>query len=391
MRRLGPWLPVSAVLWLLLISMAFWFAPPSEEFPNLKPVSIRRISNKQWMENRTVKKQAKAKKLVRTEAPEKKKERTEPPEPKPPEKPDGQIVDIAMPEREEAPDKADYVSQYNSKVKKQTKARDRAPADAVAPKRQKKGMKRPEQKIGRSEDRLVINMDPKPFEPGINSIRPRLLIPKLKMSTKLDLKPDAEKGRHKNKDDQDRNLKGNADRLKMIFKVAKSGQNGKKGLGESSNIPKSLLPDLETSLGIAGAPMNDYLKDVEEGEETWLNTKAFKYATFYNRVKRQVAKRWDPASAQRRYDPTFSIYGYKSRRTVIFITLDYEGNLENAEVFKSSGVDFLDQEAVSAVSRAAPFPNPPPGILEGDGKVKFPFGFYFELTRSGLRMTGYKY
>ena len=69
------------------------------------------------------------------------------------------------------------------------------------------------------------------------------------------------------------------------------------------------------------------------------------------------------------------------------VVLDGNGRLKDAFVDKSSGLDFLDLEAIKAFERAQPFPNPPPGILATDQTVKFQFGFYLELSgRPGMRL-----
>ncbi len=48
-------------------------------------------------------------------------------------------------------------------------------------------------------------------------------------------------------------------------------------------------------------------------------------------------------------------------------------------VDKSSGLDFLDLEAIKSFERAQPFPNPPPGLLATDSTVRFQFGFFLEM------------
>lgn len=316
-----------------------------------------------------------------------------PPEPEPPKPepkmPKGQIVDIARPDKEEVPDKADYLSSYNSTVKKQTRAKKTMPTDQVAPKFDKGQMKAPEGPIGTSEEKLVVGQEEKAGMQGNAGASDRLQIPK-QQAQAPSLMPETHDpnglmlpGGKRFKE----GLEGNSDRLAMIFRPNQTGQQGIDSRPGGVNIPKSLLPDLGLTYRDGGAPMNDHLKGVEEGDGTWLNTKAFKYASFFNRVKLKIAQRWHPDEAQQRYDPTYSIYGYQNRYTVISIELSgVDGRLNNAEVERSSGVDFLDREALSAVQLAAPFPNPPKGLAEDDGKIKFPFGFYFELSRAGVRL-----
>jgi TonB family protein len=142
-----------------------------------------------------------------------------------------------------------------------------------------------------------------------------------------------------------------------------------------------LRPSDEQISHAVGAGSLDYLKDVDEGEETLLNTKRWKYAGFFNRVKRAVANSWHPDSAYRLRDPTGQIYGQKNRLTVLKVSLHPDGSLGQVLVEKPCGVDFLDDEAVTAFREAQPFPNPPGALVDKDSNlITFRFGFYFEIT-----------
>src|SRR5262249_34924452 len=136
---------------------------------------------------------------------------------------------------------------------------------------------------------------------------------------------------------------------------------------------------LASAVGGTGSP--DYLKDVDDGDETLLNTKRWKYWSFFSRVKRGVAQVWRPENAYRLRDPTGQIYGMKNRMTVLRLSLRPDGSLFGDPIVeKASGVDFLDDEAVSAFKTAQPFPNPPPGLVDKESNlITFRFGFYFEV------------
>jgi TonB family protein len=56
------------------------------------------------------------------------------------------------------------------------------------------------------------------------------------------------------------------------------------------------------------------------------------------------------------------------------ISIDARGRLVTASVVRSSGLEFLDDEALAAFVRAAPYPSPPPALLN-DGEVEFEFSF----------------
>src|SRR5439155_18476464 len=127
---------------------------------------------------------------------------------------------------------------------------------------------------------------------------------------------------------------------------------------------------------VAGGPMNDDLRGIEEGDETLLNSRSFRYAGFINRVKETVGRIWttrvEDETSKR--DPTGSIYLWKDRRTVVEFTIDRQGELKDVHVTMSSGVEYLDHVALDAFRRAERFPNPPPGLFSPDGTVTMGFG-----------------
>ena len=101
------------------------------------------------------------------------------------------------------------------------------------------------------------------------------------------------------------------------------------------------------------------------------------YARFFNVLKRQVALAWDPAPVWRRADPTGTRYGKKTRTIELRVSLSPQGELVKILVVSPSGSNELDEEAVRAFQAAAPFPNPPEGLVEKDNLFTFGFSFFF--------------
>jgi TonB family protein len=172
-------------------------------------------------------------------------------------------------------------------------------------------------------------------------------------------------------------------------------QENSESFGGDGNNKKLTMKDLQLSdaeLNRAlGTRSNDYLENVEEGSQTLLNTKQWRYASFFNRVKRQVAQNWHPDVAYQRRDPDGNVYGFKDRLTVLRVQLTPQGRLKALAVEKPCGIDFLDEEAESAFRASEPFPNPPPGLVDKEsGMITFRFGFLFEFSRRpGFRMFKY--
>jgi TonB family protein len=116
------------------------------------------------------------------------------------------------------------------------------------------------------------------------------------------------------------------------------------------------------------------------GDETALNAMPYRYIGFFERVKDGVRREWDPNRVYGPRDPTGGSFGYKDRMTVLKVTLDRRGKLLDATVVSSCGLGFLDDEAKRAMWAASPFVNPPEGLVAGDGRIRFEFGFVFLLS-----------
>jgi TonB family protein len=155
-------------------------------------------------------------------------------------------------------------------------------------------------------------------------------------------------------------------------------------LRKSSNgSPPSLIPSEQQLARAIGSGTQDHLKDIEDGAETALNAKKWKFSSFFNRVKQQVRDQWRPAEEYRRRDPSGSIYGQQDRYTLLRVQLKPDGTLAKVALEKPSGVEFLDDEAIEAFKQAQPFPNPPKSLVDnGTGLIDFRFGFFFELSGS---------
>ncbi|NVB41248.1 TonB family protein [Pseudenhygromyxa sp. WMMC2535] len=136
----------------------------------------------------------------------------------------------------------------------------------------------------------------------------------------------------------------------------------------------SLAGSPKTLQGAFGAPPSrPVLAEVERGQETMLDSKAHRYASFYKRVREQLLAELRLREAHDEVDPQHGEYGEDPRRTAVLIRLDAKGELLEVFVERGSGAMHLDAEVVRAVRAAAPFPNPPKGLLRG-GRVELRFG-----------------
>jgi TonB family protein len=310
---------------------------------------------------------------------------------KPEERPQGQIVDVA-PGNGEVDENAKYVAETNNRVTKETKAKEQtafyrnAMPQRTAPQRIE-GHGSDEATKAQRAGNDGIGDDPRPARDA--PTKRALEVPDVKRQQEVALKTPSTVGPGvavANRGEA-AEIKGNSHRLNLVpGSASPDDQDASTGRAGFPGV-LNLMPSPAVLDRITGAAANDHLQDVDEGDGTYLSTREWKYASFFNRVKQSVGQQWDPTQQLRLRDPTGNVYGGRDRYTLLAITLDQQGRLKDAYVEKSSGLDFLDLEAIKAFERAQPFPNPPPGILASDATVRFQFGFFLEMTgRPGLRL-----
>lgn len=136
-----------------------------------------------------------------------------------------------------------------------------------------------------------------------------------------------------------------------------------------------------TQAGTEASRTSDYIKNVAESGETMLNTREFKYYTYYSRIRRQLSQHWEPkvkVKLNHLFRQGRRIASDKDHVTKLLIILDNRGLLVGVQVVTESGVTALDEAATDAFRAAAPFPNPPAGMVDPDGTVKIRWDFVLE-------------
>jgi protein TonB len=249
-----------------------------------------------------------------------------------------QVVDQdEKPVNDERPEDAQFLSAHNQTVQKQTVA----------------------EKLGDFKNRKEKNSD---GDGGAPEISIEDLKPKMDFSKLLDKKRTQEQELEKSLDEN-------------AIKVANEKQ-----------LQKQLQEQQVTATkpGAAGAESSqttDYLKDVDKGMETLLSTREFVYYSFYARIRRQLNQHWGGKVREKVtkiLKEGRSIASTDDKVTRLMITLDRRGQLVKVQVLNDSGIRDLDEAAVEAIQEAAPFPNPPEGIVEADGTIKIRWDFILE-------------
>jgi TonB family protein len=293
----------------------------------------------------------------------------------------GQTVDLAKPVEEKRPDKARFAAEYDSTVEKETRKYGRFDQKA------RQGTRGGEDDVTRppTPEQAAQEARPGAAQPGALAMR----TPGPKSQNPGPNAPPAppqsatgagEEPSPADPPDPEGIRAPGGSKLQLQAPTPPGG--GQPG-GMPSAVPgmAALLPNQQQIARAIGSGTEDHLKDVDEGDETALNAKKWKFASFFNRVKAQVREHWKPADVYRRRDPTGAIYGNKDRYTLLRVQLKADGSLASVALEQPSGIEFLDDEAIEAFKSAQPFPNPPKQLVEAStGLIDFKFGFYFELS-----------
>lgn len=255
-----------------------------------------------------------------------------------------QVVSAPKPEKEETPDEAKFVDRYQSKVKKQSVKKGKEGSPVIA---------------NRSENapKTTAPFQKKGKEKKANIVEKKKFI-----------------------DASSKSVEGTRPQKKQDGVILNKRADTEKGNSKLSS--KSLFPQLSNTqslnpLGVSGS--KDYLRDVEEGEKTLLNRKRTRYWAFFNRVKTQIQRQWNPVKEYRQRDPYGDVYGVRDRYSMINVILNSDGTIRRLYVERDSGIEFLDEEAMRAIRKGAPYHAPPEGLKDEDGNIHFKFGFFFEI------------
>lgn|GEM_PF-923876 len=299
----------------------------------------------------------------------------------------GQIVELPRPLRPERPDQADYLSEYDTKVPEETAStRFRVTSPVVAPKYSPtdlpgiegtgaKDVQRPADGTAQRGD--VRHAKRTPGNPGPST--PFLGPTAPSTGTGDDAGKPVDRGRSSYIPDL-------SSRYNLGKPERSSGSLGRVGGAGPSGVPGVLAAAQRGTGRPQGSPSNDWLPGEKKSDSTLLNSYEFKHAAFINKVKRLVSFYADQTihNAQPRQPLTKASYAL-----VIQAVLDAKGKLQSIVVSQSCGVPEFDDALAQAYRLAAPFPDPPSGMLGSDGHARLPdMGFVIELTHARAQMNG---
>lgn len=181
--------------------------------------------------------------------------------------------------------------------------------------------------------------------------------------------------------------------------VEHKGEGGEESPLEEPTERDGVEPSQRHSLRTPGLAMRDLMafssspnaldRDVDEGEETMLNTDQVLYASFFNRIADEIYDTW--VSHVRDAFHSVDFEGRKLPPKVYFTRLNIQmnasGTVTAITVLESCGIPELDDAAKKAFWEREPFINPPEQMMGKDGTMRFVYGFRADYRQSFFNIT----
>ncbi|MCG5055903.1 MAG: energy transducer TonB [Myxococcales bacterium] len=360
---------------------------------------------------------------VEPEAPPKPPEPETPPQPEPPPPPEPEaprppqeryhqkVVELDPDNEAPPPDQADYLANKNSRTDKETRAQDtnlekeRRGEQTSSPSTQKADrpgddkdeiaqLEETPSKTGRRAPAVTPRAEPQAAasahgnKPSVLSMRsntprthmitPETVNPNLPLTAEGDL-PMPNKSL-KSLDDLEGSLGPRVDpRLRL------SAQDYEYLFGEHDDAARALADKQRSThkgrftqrLEQGRAALENFIPEVQPGNQTALNARAAPFAAFIAAMHRTIHQLWgwgflDDLAGRPHTDPLNN----PNLLTKLEIVLGPDGTIDNVKVIRTSGLSMFDVAAVDVVHSAGPYPEPPREIHSKNGKVYLHWTFH---------------
>lgn len=149
-------------------------------------------------------------------------------------------------------------------------------------------------------------------------------------------------------------------------------------LSQNKAVQKQAMKERINKNNKDASATNDHIENTEQSLKTQLNTREYVYYGYHKRIREQLDQ-WYEAQLKEQIKRALSkgrnLAAVESKRTQLLIILNDKGNLLKVQVLGMSGLRELDDAAIETFKKAAPFPNPPKGMVDPDGTIKVRWDF----------------
>jgi TonB family protein len=132
------------------------------------------------------------------------------------------------------------------------------------------------------------------------------------------------------------------------------------------------------------SPLENMVPEVQPGNQTALRSRKHPFARYIAQMHRKIHERWawnflDQLDARSRKHP-LNDYELWSR---VEIVINGDGTIEKVTTVRHSGKTPFDAAAREIVWASGPFPDPPPEIISGNGKIYVHWAFHRDERACG--------
>src|SRR5262249_7940869 len=291
----------------------------------------------------------------------------EKPEPKPEERLPEQMVSPPEQSNDEVPEKTRFLSDRNSSTKQETVA---AGTPRPAPPQKDKSPAKEKPEAAKPPERLALKTPtaPPPAKPPAEKVTEKALSEATTPRSPAPGKPDAPA--------RTPELFARPDDLLAQGWLSDAGGDQEKKAERQPPKGRDIIalappPARESLFSLPGPPGTpDYLPDIRQGNLTFLNTKAHRFAPFVRRVALRVFQHL--IIHQRKNLHLDDVVAAREMAT-IEAKLDTKGNLKGLTIQTRSGSYSVDEALLKACEQGAWDENPPPEAKAEDGYIHFIF------------------
>lgn len=136
-------------------------------------------------------------------------------------------------------------------------------------------------------------------------------------------------------------------------------------------------------MGRVKSALENFIPEVQPGNQTALNTRAAPFAAFIARMHRNIHELWgfgflEDLDRKTGWGPksSWDPLNDPNLMTKLEIVMNGDGTIAKVTVVKASGLVQFDAAAIDAVYNAAPFADPPREIRSGNGKIYVHWAFH---------------
>jgi hypothetical protein len=125
------------------------------------------------------------------------------------------------------------------------------------------------------------------------------------------------------------------------------------------------------------AALENFIPEVQPGNQTALNTRAAPFAAFIARMHRSIHQQWGFGQLEE-WDEKASSAPVNNQNllTTLEMVLNGDGTVDKITIVKPSGLLEYDVAAIDVAYSAGPYPDPPREIRSANGKIYIHWRFY---------------